>query len=285
MAKIIYFTQLYPSRRKTTIIRSLTLNSSVYTYMSSQNPTTTTSMHNIENLADEFDSKTAQEVLKWALDTFGTKIALASSFGAEDVVIIDMMANLDKNRTKVFTLDTGRLNQETYDVMDAIRARYGIPIEVYFPDQKEIEEMVRARGMNLMYESIENRKLCCEIRKVHPLNRALSSLDGWITGLRRDQVVTRATTKKIEIDSGHRGILKVNPLADWTSDMVWEYIRKNNVPYNKLHDLGFPSIGCEPCTRAINPGEDPRAGRWWWESAAQKECGLHFDPSKKRQQQ
>ncbi|HJU35378.1 MAG TPA: phosphoadenylyl-sulfate reductase [Nitrososphaera sp.] len=248
--------------------------------MSSQNPTMTSL--DIEKLANEFDSKSAQEVLKWALDTFGTKIALASSFGAEDVVIIDMMANLNRNKAKVFTLDTGRLNQETYDVMDAVRTRYGIPIEVYFPDQKEVEEMVRARGMNLMYESVENRKLCCEIRKVHPLNRALSTLDGWITGLRRDQVVTRATTKKIEIDSGHRGILKVNPLADWTSDMVWDYIRNNNVPYNKLHDTGFPSIGCEPCTRAINPGEDPRAGRWWWESAAQKECGLHFDPSKKR---
>ncbi len=221
--------------------------------MSSQKPT---SMH-IEELAEEFESKTAQEVLKWAFDTFGTRIALASSFGAEDVVIIDMMSKVDKNKTKVFSLDTGRLNQETYDVMDAIRTRYGIPIEVYFPDQKEVEDMVRARGMNLMYESVENRKLCCEIRKVHPLNRALSTLDGWITGLRRDQVVTRATTKKIEVDSAHGGIVKVN-------------------------DTGFPSIGCEPCTRAIMPGEDPRAGRWWWENAAQKECGLHFDPSKKK---
>ena len=240
-----------------------------------------TSMH-IEKLADEFESKNAQEVLKWAFETFGTNIALASSFGAEDVAIIDMMAKFDKNRARVFTLDTGRLNQETYDVMDAIRIRYGMPIEVYFPDQKEVEDMVRARGMNLMYESVENRKLCCEIRKVHPLNRALSSLDGWITGLRRDQVLTRAMTKKIEVDSDHGGRVKVNPLADWTSDMVWDYIHKNNVPYNKLHDMGFPSIGCEPCTRAIMPGEDPRAGRWWWEDAAQKECGLHFDPSKKK---
>jgi phosphoadenosine phosphosulfate reductase len=247
--------------------------------MSSQKPLT--SMQ-IEKLADDFDNKTAQEILEWALDTFGTKIALASSFGAEDVVIIDMMAKIDKNQAKVFTLDTGRLNQETYDVMDEIRVRYGIPIEVYFPDQKEVEDMVRARGMNLMYESVENRKLCCEIRKVHPLNRALSTLDGWITGLRRDQVVTRATTKKIEIDGAHGGILKVNPLADWTSAMVWDYIRENNVPYNKLHDAGFPSIGCEPCTRAVMQGEDARAGRWWWENAAQKECGLHFDPSKKK---
>lgn len=238
----------------------------------------------IEKLADDFDSKPAQEVLGWAFDTFGTKIALASSFGAEDVVIIDMMVNIDKSKTKVFTLDTGRLNQETYDVMDDIRSWYGIPIEVYFPDQKEVEDMVRASGMNLMYGSVENRKLCCEIRKVHPLNRALSNLDGWITGLRRDQVVTRAMTKKLELDTAHGGIVKVNPLADWTSEMVWDYIHKNNVPYNKLHDMGFPSIGCEPCTRAINPGEDPRAGRWWWENAAQKECGLHFDPSKKKQQ-
>jgi phosphoadenosine phosphosulfate reductase len=238
----------------------------------------------LEKLADEFENKSADEVLKWAINTFGTKVALASSFGAEDVVIIDMMVEIDKSRTKVFTLETGRLNQETYDVMDTIRARYGIPVDAYFPDQREVEEMIRSKGMNLFYESVENRKLCCEIRKVHPLNRALSTLDGWITGLRRDQVATRSTTKKVEIDGSHGGIVKINPLADWSSDMVWDYIRKNNVPYNKLHDKGFPSIGCEPCTRAVMPGEDPRAGRWWWENAAAKECGLHFDPTKKKRQ-
>jgi phosphoadenosine phosphosulfate reductase len=238
----------------------------------------------IEKLAEEFETKSAQDVLRWALDTFGMKIGLASSFGAEDVVIIDMMAQIDKNRTKVFTLETGRLNQETYDVMDAIRAKYGIPIEAYFPEQKEVEEMIRSKGMNLMYENVDNRKLCCEIRKVHPLNRALSTLDGWITGLRRDQVATRSTTRKIEIDTAHGGIIKLNPISDWSSNIVWDYIHKNNVPYNKLHDKGFPSIGCEPCTRAVMPGEDPRAGRWWWESAAQKECGLHFDPTKKNHQ-
>jgi phosphoadenosine phosphosulfate reductase len=138
--------------------------------------------------------------------------------------------------------------------------------------------MIRERLMKLMYASVENRKLCCEIRKVHPLNRALASLDGWITGLRRDQTATRADTKKIEIDGAHGGIIKLNPIADWTSEMVWGYIKKNNVPYNTLHDKGYPSIGCEPCTRAVEKGEDPRAGRWWWESAA-KECGLHFDPT------
>lgn len=238
----------------------------------------------LEKLADEFENKVAQEVLKWALDTFETRVALASSFGAEDVAVIDMMVKVDKNRTRVFTLETGRLNQETYDVMDAIRARYGIQIEAFFPDQKEVEDMIRSKGMNLMYESVENRKLCCEIRKVHSLNRALSNLDGWITGLRKDQVATRSTTKKIEIDAVHGGILKLNPIADWSSDMVWDYIRKNNIPYNALHDKGFPSIGCEPCTRAVQPGEDPRAGRWWWENAAAKECGLHFDPTKKKKQ-
>lgn len=238
----------------------------------------------LEKLADEFENKSAQEVLKWALDTFETRVALASSFGAEDVAVIDMMVKVDKNRTRVFTLETGRLNQETYDVMDAIRARYGIQIEAFFPDQKEVEDMIRSKGMNLMYESVENRKLCCEIRKVHSLNRALSNLDGWITGLRKDQVATRSTTKKIEIDAVHGGILKLNPIADWSSDMVWDYIRKNNIPYNALHDKGFPSIGCEPCTRAVQPGEDARAGRWWWENAAAKECGLHFDPTKKKKQ-
>jgi phosphoadenosine phosphosulfate reductase len=237
----------------------------------------------VERLAKEFEGKTAQEVLRWALDSFGARIGLASSFGAEDVAIIDMMAGISKEKTNVFTLETGRLNQETYDVMDDVRTRYGIRINAYFPDQKEVEEMIRSQGMNLMYASVENRKLCCEIRKVHPLNRALGELDGWITGLRRDQVATRAETKKIEIDAAHGGIVKLNPLADWTSDMVWDYIKKNNVPYNKLHDSGYPSIGCEPCTRAVQPGEDPRAGRWWWENAAAKECGLHFDPTKKKE--
>ena len=235
----------------------------------------------VDQLAQEFESKTAQEILGWALSTFESRISFASSFGAEDVAVIDMMAKLDKN-SRIFTLDTGRLNQETYDVMDEIRARYGIKIEVFFPDQKEVEEMVKKHGMNLMYASVENRKLCCEIRKVHPLNRALADLDGWITGLRREQASTRGDTRKIAIDGSHGGMIKLNPIADWTSNMVWDYIRTNNVPYNRLHDKGYPSIGCEPCTRPIKEGEDPRAGRWWWESAANKECGLHFDPTKKK---
>lgn len=234
----------------------------------------------IKKIADEMEMKSAHNILKWAIDTYGLRIGLASSFGAEDLVLIDMMAKINKEKTKVFTLDTGRLNQETYDVIDEIRRKYGIQIIVYFPEQNEVEQMVRIKGMNLMYESVENRKLCCEIRKVHPLNRALDNLDGWITGLRREQTIMRSDIKKIEIDYSHDNIVKVNPLADWTHEMVWDYIHKNNVPYNKLHDIGYPSIGCEPCTRAVNPKEDPRSGRWWWENAAHKECGLHWDPTK-----
>lgn len=237
----------------------------------------------IKKIAEEMEDKSATEVLKWAINAYAPKIALASSFGAEDVILIDMMVKINKEKAKIFTLDTGRLNQETYDVMDAIRKKYGIQIEVYFPEQRETEEMVKIKGMNLMYESVENRKLCCEIRKVHPLNRALSKLDGWITGLRREQAITRANIYKLEIDSSHGNIVKINPLADWTNEMIWDYIHKNNVPYNKLHDSGYPSIGCEPCTRAVHRGEDPRAGRWWWENATQKECGLHWDPTKKYQ--
>jgi len=223
--------------------------------------------------------KTPQEVLRWALDNLHPRIAVASSFGAEDVVIIDMISNINP-KARVFTLDTGRLNQETYDVMDEIRSRYNMNIEVMFPDHDEVEQMVRVNGMNLFYHSVGNRKLCCGIRKVHPLNRMLSTLDGWITGLRADQTEVRSNSNKIEIDSQHNDIIKVNPILEWSWEQTWDYIKKNNIPYNKLHDKGFPSIGCEPCTRAIKPGEPLRAGRWWWESDTEKECGLHADHGK-----
>lgn len=223
--------------------------------------------------------KTPQEVLKWSLDTLHPKIAFASSFGAEDVAIIDMMLKINP-KARIFTLDTGRLNQETYDLMDIIRDRYSVNIEVMFPDHKEVEQMVRTNGMNLFYQSMNNRILCCGIRKIHPLKRILSSLDGWITGLRADQTEVRSVAKKIELDTRNNGILKINPIIEWTWEQTWEYIKKNNVPYNKLHDKGYPSIGCEPCTRAIKPGEPLRAGRWWWESDSEKECGLHTDHNK-----
>jgi phosphoadenosine phosphosulfate reductase len=223
--------------------------------------------------------KTPQEVLQWSLDNLHPRIAVASSFGAEDVVVIDMMMKINP-KSRIFTLDTGRLNQETYDVMDEIRKKYDINIEVMFPDQNEVEQMVRVNGLNLFYNSIGNRKLCCGIRKVHPLNRMLSTLDGWITGLRADQTEVRLKANKIEIDEQHNGIIKINPIIEWTWEQTWDYIKKNNIPYNKLHDNGYPSIGCEPCTRAIKPGEPLRAGRWWWESDSQKECGLHADHGK-----
>ncbi len=223
--------------------------------------------------------RTPQDVLKWALDNLHPKIAMASSFGAEDVVVIDMMMKIN-SKARIFTLDTGRLNQETYDVMDEIRNKYNMNIEVMFPDSNEVEEMVRVNGMNLFYQSMGNRKLCCGIRKVHPLKKMLSTVDGWITGLRADQTEVRSNVHRIEIDPQHNGIIKVNPIIEWTWEQTWDYLKNNNIPYNKLHDKGYPSIGCEPCTRAIKPGEPLRAGRWWWETDPQKECGLHAEHGK-----
>ncbi|OLC15496.1 MAG: phosphoadenosine phosphosulfate reductase [Candidatus Rokubacteria bacterium 13_1_40CM_69_27] len=228
----------------------------------------------VEALPDEWETKSAEALLAWALGEFHPRIALAASFGAEDVVLIDMLVKLDP-RARVFTLDTGRLPAETYSLMETIRARYGLAIEVYFPQADAVEAMVREHGVNLFYTSIDSRKLCCGVRKVEPLSRALRGLDAWITGLRREQAVTRAQVRKVGVDAEHGGLIKLNPLADWTEDQVWAYIRAHTVPYNTLHDRGYPSIGCAPCTRAVAPGEDPRAGRWWWESADTKECGLH----------
>jgi phosphoadenosine phosphosulfate reductase len=231
---------------------------------------------------DEINSKlkTPEDALRWAYDTFGDKIAKASSFGAEDSVVTDMIIKISP-KARFFTLDTGRLNQETYDVMEELSKKYNIKLEVMFPDTNEVQEMVRTKGINLFYESIENRKLCCEIRKVHPLNKILSTLDAWITGLRRDQNENRSKAKMVEIDDLHGGIIKVNPIIDWTWEQTLNYIKEHKIPYNKLLDKGYTSIGCEPCTRAIRPGEDLRAGRWWWESNTHKECGLHMDHSKK----
>jgi phosphoadenosine phosphosulfate reductase len=204
---------------------------------------------------------------------FHPRIGFASSFGAEDMVVLDMLSRLHL-RPKVFTLDTGRLPQETYDLMDVARSRYGA-IEIYAPAAARVEEIVGEHGPNLFYRSIELRKLCCHVRKIEPLHRALDGLDAWITGLRREQAPTRTAIAHVEPDRANGSRVKINPLADWTWDAIWTYIRAHDVPYNALHDRGFPSIGCAPCTRAVRPGEDPRAGRWWWEQQDQKECGLH----------
>jgi phosphoadenosine phosphosulfate reductase len=225
--------------------------------------------------AGHFADSSAEEMLGWALERFGNRLVIASSFGVEDVALIDMAAAI-RPEVRVFTLDTGRLHQETYDVMDRVRNRYDIEIEVMFPQADAVQDMVRSCGMNLFYDSIQNRKKCCGIRKLEPLGRALASCEAWVTGLRREQNVTRSDTPKVEIDSAHGGILKLAPLANWTGEQVWEYVKENRVPYNGLHDTGFPSIGCEPCTRPIKPDEDERAGRWWWENAETRECGLHL---------
>jgi phosphoadenosine phosphosulfate reductase len=228
-------------------------------------------------LPPEAESLEALDVLAVALRSLGReRLAIASSFGAEDVVLIDMLASLEPI-PRVFTLDTGRLPQETYDLIDQVRRRYGIDVEVYVPQADAVEAVVRAKGMNLFYESTENRVLCCHVRKVEPLGRALATLDGWITGLRRDQIATRVATAKIALDPSRDGIWKIAPLADWTSERVWAYIREHGLPYNALHDRGYASIGCAPCTRAVEPGEDERAGRWWWERPDERECGIHFD--------
>ena len=236
--------------------------------------------YDLVKLNGEFEKLSAVALLQWALKNFFPKIALASSFGAEDVVLIDILAKLDP-KIRIFTLDTGRLNEETYEVMDKIRRKYQISIESYFPDFQKVEKLEREKGFYSFRESVENRKECCAIRKVEPLNRALKGLDAWITGIRREQSVTRTTIRKIEKDEGHEGLIKINPLADWSQEDVWNYIKKNSVPYNRLHDLGYPSIGCSPCTRAIKSGEDIRAGRWWWENPEHKECGIHVKPKDK----
>ena len=227
----------------------------------------------VTSLALRAEPMLAPDVLRLAIETFGKRVALSSSFGAEDMVLIDMILKIEQ-RARVFTLDTGRLPQETYNVIDATRERYGATIEVFFPQPDAVQSMVAEHGMNLFYHSVDNRKLCCGVRKMEPLRRALSGLDAWITGLRREQAVTRTKVHKVEWDEGNE-LVKVNPLVDWTHEDVWKYIRDHNVPYNALHDRGYPSIGCGPCTRAVQPGEHERAGRWWWEHPETKECGLH----------
>lgn len=218
--------------------------------------------------------RSAEGTLRWALNEFGSRVALASSFGAEDMVLVDMLTRINRD-ARVFLLDTGRLHQETYDLIERARERYGIGFEVYFPRTEDVERLTTAKGPNSFYTSVEDRKECCRVRKVEPLRRALSTVDAWITGLRRSQSVTRTDLEIVDIDETHGGILKISPLADWTEEEVWSYIRMNEVPYNTLHDKAFPSIGCAPCTRAVVPGEDVRAGRWWWEDPNHRECGLH----------
>ena len=205
--------------------------------------------------------------------------ALASSFGAEDMVLLDLIAR-DGLAIEIFTLDTGRLPRESLELIAKVRKHYGIAVKVYSPWPESVDAYVEQHGLDGFYDSVEARKACCHVRKVEPLRRALAGKRSWITGLRRDQADSRAEVLETALDP-ISGLWKFSPLADWTDADVWTYLRQNKVPYNALHDRGYPSIGCEPCTRAIKPGEHPRAGRWWWEQeGARKECGLHEIPVK-----
>ncbi|HTX87454.1 MAG TPA: phosphoadenylyl-sulfate reductase [Bacteroidales bacterium] len=227
----------------------------------------------IQSYNQLLSGKTPEEIITFFTSRFPGKVAFATSLGAEDQVILSMIASL-KAEVKVFTLDTGRLFQETYDLLDLTVKKYKIPIQVQFPDAARVEEMVRSKGINLFYESVENRKLCCHIRKVEPMQRALAGMEVWFTGLRKDQGITRKGLHIVQPDEQYH-LIKVCPLVEWHPDQVWGYIREHHIPYNPLHDKGFPSIGCLPCTRAVRPGEDERSGRWWWELPENKECGIH----------
>ena len=234
----------------------------------------TLSAPEVAELAAQFDPQNAEEVLRWALARYHPKIALSNSLQTEDMVVLDIASRIEP-KVRVFTLDTGRLHQETYDMMDRVRDRYGVKLEVLFPDAADVQAMVESKGLNLFYESVENRHECCGIRKVKPLQEMLAGLDAWVAGLRRDQWASRTNVQKIEIDAANGDIIKVNPIADWTQEQLDEYVKAHNVPQHALYSKGFTSIGCLPCTRATQPGENPRAGRWWWEQEGQKECGLH----------
>ena len=213
-------------------------------------------------------------VLQWAIERFGARLAIASSFSIEDCVVVDMARRLDA-KVRVFALDTGRLPDETYQTAERVRMKYDVEIEWQFPERAAVEILERTKGLYSFRDSLENRHECCGIRKVAPLGRALAELDAWVTGLRREQSVTRTETPELEFDGDHGGICKVNPIIAWTDAQVRAYANEFRVPIHPLHDRGYPSIGCAPCTRAVAPGEHPRAGRWWWENPENKECGLH----------
>lgn len=231
---------------------------------------------NIHELAAAYAARHPREILALAVQEYAPRLAVSFS-GAEDVVLVDWAVKLG-GKVRVFTLDTGRLHPETYQFIDKVREHYHILIEVFFPQADAVEKLVREKGLFSFYR--DGHKECCGIRKVEPLRRALATLDAWITGQRRDQSPgTRAQVPVVQLDptfslNDHQ-LVKFNPLANWTSAQVWTYIRENHVPYNPLHERGFVSIGCEPCTRPVLPGQHERAGRWWWEEETNKECGLH----------
>jgi adenylyl-sulfate kinase len=228
----------------------------------------------LENFS-RFEAAEASDILSWAIDTFGDSFAIATSFQKEGMVILDLASRIT-SEVRVFTLDTGRLPDETYQMMETVRQRYGVAVEIVFPERDDVEQLVAIHGPNLFYCSVPARQRCCETRKVRPLERKLESLQAWATGLRRDQGDTRAGIPKVEGDPAGR--IKICPLADWSGTRVEEYIARHGVPVHPLYARGYTSIGCAPCTRAVEAGESERAGRWWWELDGKKECGIHFAP-------
>lgn len=232
----------------------------------------------IDRLNDAVKDMTAEQIIRLSHKEFGGKLVFASSLGEEDQVITDLIAKVS-NGIEIFTLDTGRLFQETYDLLSKTQKKYSMSFKMYYPDNEAVEDMVRNYGINLFYESVANRKLCCGLRKVEPLKRALKNSDAWMCGLRSAQSITRSDLKVFQWDEANQKI-KISPLADWNLDQVQGYIQQNNVDVNPLHARGFISIGCASCTRAVSEGEDIRLGRWWWETPGQKECGLHDNPNR-----
>ena len=228
----------------------------------------------IIKLQEELAGRSAEDILRRTAEEFSGETVFASALGAEDQVISDLLSRLKLNIPAI-TLDTGRLFNETYQLLQQTELRYGIRFKVYFPDRDAVETMVAEHGVNLFLDSVEKRKHCCRVRKIEPLQRALSGYKVWICGLRREQSVTRSAVHAVDWDEANQ-MIKINPLADWSEAQVWEYIAAYGVPYNQLHDQGYPSIGCAGCTRAVKRTEDVRAGRWWWELPEQKECGLHL---------
>lgn len=228
----------------------------------------------IASLNKKFKDKSVSEIIEYAIESFGiNKLILATSFSIEDQVLTDFFAKSNSN-CRIFFIDTGRHFESTYNLFQQTKEQYKIKFEIYAPNNEDLEKMVNESGPNLFYESIELRKRCCEVRKVIPLKRVLRTVDAWICGLRKEQSPTRSDINIFEWDEQFN-IVKINPLANWKEEDVWEYIRNKNIPYSKLYEADFRSIGCQPCTRAVAKGEDLRSGRWWWETPDKKECGLH----------
>ena len=242
--------------------------------------TATTWPHGLATHQDEpglahLEGLPADQLLAWAIERFGRRFAVVTSFQAEGMVVLDLARQVDPG-VRVVTLDTGRLPEETYQVIEAVRTGMGLKVEVITPDPADVAAMVAGHGPNLFHKDPALRQLCCHVRKVAPLDRALAGFGAWATGLRRDGGgPSRSGTPKAELDDAHGGIVKLNPLADWTRDQVWAYLRTRRLPVNPLYEQGYTSIGCAPCTRPTRPGEDERAGRWWWEADRDRECGLH----------